>query len=587
MGPLSEVGSIYFAPGWSGLSEGMLLSRPVQILSTSRLEEIPHLLAEASRQASAGVTVAGYLAYEAGAAFEKTVPFRLPGVPLLWMGCYEEESTVRLPCTSSGEIEEARFSLPPAAYKRHVETIWSCIREGDVYQINFTAPLDFRYRGTAEDLFTDLLRRQVVPYAAYMNTGDRQILSLSPELFFERSGERILTRPMKGTVRRGDSAAEDRRLQAWLSEDEKSRAENLMIVDLLRNDLSRVCRAGSVRVPSLFTTERYETLIQMTSEVEGRLLPHVSTADIFHALFPCGSVTGAPKIRAMQLIHDLEPEPRGAYCGAIGFMRGDTAVFNVAIRTITLQGDHGRLGVGSGIVWDSDPAAEYEECLLKARFLTETRDFKLIETMRWEGGRIELLDLHLERLERSAGYFSFPFNRDELLGHIDESTSDLGEEGRRVRLTLAAFGEIEITVSPIQRLPEEWEVTVSDTAVDPSDVYRRHKTTRRALYEAEFEEAGKAGFDEVLFLNLRGELAEGSRTNIIVVIGDAWHTPPVSSGALPGVFREHLLRSKANLRERVLYIDDLADASEIYLCNAVVGLVRARVVSEPVHEEGR
>jgi para-aminobenzoate synthetase/4-amino-4-deoxychorismate lyase len=365
----------------------LLFERPERVLTARRRAEVPGVLAAVDEATAAGRFVAGFVGYEAGYAFEPAVfPERRAaaepeGPPLLlWLGVYDrpqglapamvEEALAEDASPEPPQVEDARFAITRAAYRDKIAEVKSAIRAGDVYQINFTAPMRFRAEGDPPALYRRMRRRQPVPYGAFLNIGDgRRVLSCSPELFFRRDGRRIWTRPMKGTVRRGDTPPEDERLRRALAADDKSRAENLMIVDLLRNDLSVCCEAGSVRVPELFAVEPYDTVSQMTSTVEGQLRPDAGYADLFRALFPCGSVTGAPKLRAMRHIRRLEDGPRGVYCGAVGFAGPEEAVFNVAIRTVELKGAQGRMGIGSGVVWDSDADDEYEECLLKAQFL--------------------------------------------------------------------------------------------------------------------------------------------------------------------------------------------------------------------------
>lgn len=339
--------------------------------------EVPRVLTMVDQALDAGWYVAGGMTYEAGAPFVDAPSHSLE-TPVAWFGVYETFASL-----SAGQIHDAlqhvdrtatvsqrQFAASRADYRTAIGRIHDLIRAGEVYQINYTAPLRFRWSGDPVALYRHGRRRQRVPYGALWNRGTDWILSWSPELFFHIDGRRIVTRPMKGTIRRGKTPTEDAALRQQLAADPKNRAENLMIVDLLRNDLSRCCETGSVRVPHLFATEAYETVTQMTSTVEGTLAANTSLSDVFAALFPCGSITGAPKRRAMQHIHTLEPTPRGVYCGTIGWAGPERATFNVAIRTARLMADgRGTMGVGSGIVWDSTADAEYDECQLKGQFL--------------------------------------------------------------------------------------------------------------------------------------------------------------------------------------------------------------------------
>ena len=591
---MPATGSVIFQATTAEEADGYHFHDPIRIERAPQIDDVPRVLEAVEEASRGGCFAAGYVAYEAGAAFEASVPRRALDVPYAWFGIYDSATRIsraegaRLLSRDTAPITHLRFSVPRPRYVGRVGDIRELIRAGDVYQINYTGQLRFDLEGPAEALFRTLVERQPVPYAAYLDFGDAQIVSCSPELFFRRSGRRIVTRPMKGTAVKGRTAAEDDEISARLSADAKNRAENLMIVDLLRNDLSRCCVPGSVRATRLFETERYETLIQMISEIEGDLRADVGVVDIFKATFPCGSVTGAPKIRAMQRIDELEDEPRGVYCGAIGLVEpGGDAVFNVAIRTAVIQHGTGRLGIGSGVVWDSEADAEFEECLLKARFLVgeavpEREPFYLIETMRSEDGDVALLDLHLDRLTRSARYFGIEADRDAASAKIEGAAAHLRGTAR-VRAVLHTDGRCEVEAMPCDPQPAEWRVAISDTRVDAADPLRRHKTSRRALYNEKLAAAREEGYDEVLFLNQHYEVVEGSRSNVIVRCGSRWLTPPVESGALPGVFRRHLLGSMPGLSEEVLYINDILDADTVYFCNAVVGLVEAHVARRPDH----
>jgi len=566
----------------------LLFSAPSRVLRADSPGEVPALLRELDRAVADGTYVAGYLGYEAGYALDRIVTAPTVAGPLGWFGVYDAPQMLATDAVDrllaeadlgAYAVTQGRFDIDRAAYLDRIAAIKAYIRDGDVYQVNFTGAYRFDFTGASTALYRDLRRKQRVSYGAFLNTGEAHLLCLSPELFFRRDGDRLVTRPMKGTVRRGRTHAEDEQLRAWLAQDAKSRAENLMIVDLLRNDLSICCRPGTVRVPALFTTEKYETLFQMTSTVEGRLQEGLGYEAIFRALFPCGSVTGAPKIRAMQVIHALEDGPRGVYCGAIGYIAPNReAVFNVAIRTILLQDGHGVMGIGSGVVWDSDAGAEYDECLLKAQFLTgaDRGDFELIETMRWEGA-IRLLDLHIGRLRGSAHYFGFPFEEARFREAVAGAAAGFSEEeAYKVRATLDRSGRLSVTTHRLAPAPVGmWCVVLAEERIDTEDLFFYHKTTRRDFYEAAFRRAQAQGYDEVLFLNERGEVAEGSRTNVFIRKGDTLYTPPAAAGLLGGVYRRHLLEVRPNTAERVLYPKDLLEADGLYLCNAVWGLQAA------------
>jgi para-aminobenzoate synthetase/4-amino-4-deoxychorismate lyase len=569
-----------------------VFTAPQRVHTASDADAVHALVETLQEETARGHHVAGYLSYEAGYPFvDLDVPDSAEQ-PLAWFGVYDAPRRLAPADVEAGlktldatpTVQNMRLGVSEAEYTDAIRAVRRHIGKGNVYQINYTAPLRVRVEGDPRGLYRRLRARQRVPYAAYLNTGSRQILSCSPELFFQREGDRISTKPMKGTIRRGRTLEEDRTLQEDLASDPKNRAENLMIVDLLRNDLSVCCRPGSVTVPSLYETEPYQTVTQMTSTVEGCLQADAGLADVLRALFPCGSVTGAPKRRAMRIIRELETTPRGVYCGAIG-MAGpsDTAVFNVAIRTVVLDGEEGTMGVGSGIVWDSDPGGEYEECALKGAFLTKPRsvqprsaepddDLRLIETMRYDGLCIPLFDRHVERLARSAEYFSFPFDEERFRRRVHRAVHGRGDDVLKVRATLGRWGRITVTASPVEEATDEpWRLTLADERVDRTDPLFYHKTTRRGVYQRALETARAAGYDEAILLNRDDEVTEGTYTNLFVRRGEVLYTPPVDSGLLAGVYRDYVLDTRPEAKERTLTLEGLRQADALYCCNALRG----------------
>jgi para-aminobenzoate synthetase / 4-amino-4-deoxychorismate lyase len=602
-----------------------LFTAPLHVYTAHRPEELTALFGAVESALAAGLHAAGFFSYECGGCFEPRAAAHAAGCePLAWFGIYDrcypfDHSTGKFPQgepprlaafrrppdqapdlpsgLSSGQLApsvrlDAAFALAEDEYARRIDQIHEWIRTGDVYQLNFTAPWSLRLEGGAAALYAQLRTRQPAPYGAFLHwQPDRRILSFSPELFFRvdtaRYARCITTRPMKGTAPRGRTTGEDRAQAEWLRNDPKNRSENVMIVDLLRNDLGRLARFGSVRATDLFAVERYPTLWQMTSTVSAELREDIGYEAIFRALFPCGSVTGAPKVRAMQLIDALEGQPRGVYTGAIGCFSPRQAVFNVAIRTLQLDGPRGTMGAGGGIVIDSTPAEEYRECLLKARFLTGAADrppsgFSLIETMLWNGV-FPLLDLHLDRLTDSAGYFDFTCDREQVRCALMEYARAFAESAaRKVRLVLDRDGNLAITAELLPakaagERPDMGRVRIAPEHTDSADPMLFHKTTHRPLYATAFQQAVRDGLDDALFFNQRGELTEGAISNVFVEKNGRLLTPPIECGLLAGVYRRHLLATRSECGECVLGEDDLRSADAIYLANALRGLRRVRI----------
>ncbi len=571
-----------------------LFSAPRRVLACRALQDVPAFLAQLEAARKDGAHLAGFFAYEFGFAFEPKLAasHQDTGELLAWFGVYDAPQELALAevfallARASGgadagvsgftyDMDRARYAEAFAAVQHHLAV-------GDIYQANLTMRARFAHHGPVEAQFARLLRRQPVPYAAFIKLEDRAILSLSPELFLERKGEALRTRPMKGTAPRGRDTAEDAAIAGSLASDPKQRAENVMIADLMRNDLSRVTEAGSVAVHDVFAVERYRSLHQMVTGVSGRLLPGMELPAIIEGLFPCGSITGAPKLSAMQIIRAQETGPRGVYTGSIGTIvpSGDFS-FNVAIRTLVLKEDGtGEAGIGSGVVFDSGAAPEYDECLLKLRFLTAPDEsFELIETLGWtpEEGYL-LLARHLARLTDSACYFGFACDPAGIEAQL--AALARGFTGpQRVRLLLAADGAVTLTHADfVPTAPEEvWPVTLASTRTSAEDRFFFHKTTRRALYDDSLKAAMAAGFKEILFENEDGFLTEGSFTNLFIARNGRLLTPALKHGVLPGTLRAALL-DKRLAAEADLTRADLFSGAPVYVGNSLRGLVRVNLV---------
>jgi para-aminobenzoate synthetase / 4-amino-4-deoxychorismate lyase len=548
-------------------------------------EEVVPALELLEQRLAGGLHAAGFLSYEAASALNWDLSTCAPGgLPLLWFGLFEERQSGTVPQVSEPYRTSAWHpSLSEEHYSAAVASIRELIEAGDCYQVNFTMRQRFAFSGSPRAYFSELCRSQPTPYSCYLETGSYRILSASPELFFSLSDGILTTRPMKGTARRGRWFEEDEAEKLSLRSSPKELAENLMIVDLLRNDMGMVSRIGSVQADSLFDVESHASVHQMTSTITSRIKQGVGPLQLLRALFPCGSITGAPKRRSMEIIAELEREPRGIYTGALGyFSPGGDAQFSVAIRTVLLDLATGRgeLGIGSGITHDSAAASEYAECLAKGRFAREQgRDFHLIESLLFDGGYF-LLERHLERLGRSAAYFGFPFDpaaaREVLQGTAAGCTDKV-----KVRLLLFRDGRLSCEALPLETPQQEASAGFAGVTVDSADPFLYHKTSWRGTYTEEL--ARHPELTEVIFLNERGEVTEGANSNIVALLDGELVTPPLASGLLPGIFRGELLAS-GSIRERVLSRGQLEGAEEVYLVNSVRKWRRVRLVVESSDE---
>lgn len=513
------------------------------------------------------------MSYEAAGGLNPALSTARPGAfPLAWGAVFDRPVIPRpFPCRNF-QHSPWRPSLSQKRYSQSVRRIQSWIARGDTYQVNYTFPLRARWKGDPWAWYRELATAQGAPYSAYVDVGRWKILSLSPELFFERNGDRLAVRPMKGSAPRGRWEAEDRAFARGLRQSQKERAENVMIVDLLRNDLGKIARTGSVRTTSLCQTEPYPTLWQMTSEIKARLRPGVGLGGLMEALFPSGSVTGAPKRRTMEIIRDLESGPRGLYTGTIGLLRPEGRwTFSVGIRTLTLDEKTGdaRCPVGSGITASSRSADEYRECLLKSDFL-KTPSFELVESFRWEKGKGSLMKPHWNRLRRSADRWGFVWNETLLRSALEKETSRHPTGCWKIRLLLSREGRVRFEAEPISSSMKKWRVALATTPIDERDIFLYHKTTRRDVYDR--HRHAHPEMDDVLLWNRRGEITESTLANVVVEIKGKKYTPPVSSGLLGGVFREDLLR-RGQVRERVLRREDLHRADHVFLVNSVRGWI--------------
>jgi para-aminobenzoate synthetase / 4-amino-4-deoxychorismate lyase len=579
----------------TGASPSFRLVDAVGVLEATRAGEVDAVLEAAEAAAGRGLWVAGFVAYEAAPGLDADLVVRdrdpedpFAGLPLAWFAMFERSEETTLPIPRDEGVPAAPEgtwvpTTPRERYEGSVARIRELIAAGETYQVNHTMRMRSRVEGDPRGLYRDLCYAQRAAYAAYLDLGRYRILSASPELFFELRDGAIVTRPMKGTAPRGRWPEEDRAVADRLLSSAKDRAENAMIVDLLRNDLGRISRPGSVTWGDVFRAERYETVWQLTTTVTSELEAGVDLASLFRGLFPSGSVTGAPKVRTMQLIRELEDSPRGVYCGAIGYLAPagsghPDARFNVAIRTVTLDTASGtaEYGAGGGITWDSNAGDEYEEAVAKARVLTARRPaFELLETMRHdpiEG--IRHLDRHLDRLLASAEHFGFRFDEREVSEAVEKAIAAAPAAPSRVRLALDRSGTVRVACTPLPPEPEVIRVSIDDVPQDPRDVFLFHKTSRRQRYEDARRRHPDA--DDVLLINDRGEVTESTISNLAARIYGRWITPPIEAGLLPGIGRAVALDS-GELTERTLTIEEVRSATDVALISDSRGWRRAEL----------
>jgi para-aminobenzoate synthetase/4-amino-4-deoxychorismate lyase len=565
---------------------------PRTVLVAHQLAEVRPVLDAVQAAALEGNWCVGYVRYEAAPAFDAALAAQPPDGPLAWFAVYDEA----LPWPEDPHADAAAQvqwvqTCPRPAFDAAMNHIQRAIAAGELYQVNLTAPLEGAWLGTppegaAQALFCALQHAQPGGYAAYIdtgNTGEGQVLSVSPELFFDWQGGQILARPMKGTAARGATPQDDAAQAEALRASPKERAENVMIVDLLRNDLSRIAQPFSVQVPRLFHTEALPTVWQMTSDVQARTRPGTTLADVFAALFPCGSVTGAPKVRAMQMIRTLEPQPRGVYCGAIGVVRpgeqgeGIRATFNVPIRTVTVQAGLLRCGIGSGITSGAAPDAEWQEWRDKRKFLEQaSMPFDLLETLALESGQLRHAAEHLQRLAAAAAHFGAPWDAAQVQHCLHELAQARPQGLWRVRLLLNAQGQARAQAFAMEPSPALVRLQLADRPLmEAHGEFVRFKTTRRAHYDA-FMPTEPGVFDTVLW-NAEGEITECTRGNVAMRVDGRWVTPPLACGLLPGVGRALALQ-EGKLTEAVVRVQDLPRVQGWAFLNSLRGWMAAGMV---------
>lgn len=560
-------------------------SNPITILEALRVNEVVPLLESMEEGLAEGLYAAGFIAYEASPAFNCALKAKPAGdFPLAWFGLYKNFNKINAaPPPFYAENDHNDYlswsaSTSRDEYNRAIACIKDYIAQGDTYQVNYTYRLNSLFSGDPYKLFVRLAKAQKAPYAAYVNTGRFVLCSASPELFFYTNGEHIESRPMKGTAPRGLTLQEDNDQAEWLRHSKKNQAENIMIVDMVRNDIGRIAVTGSVRVPDLLAVEKYPTVWQMVSTVTGQT--QAGLIEILRALFPAASITGAPKASTMKIIEELETSPRKVYTGCIGFASPKKlAQFNVAIRTAIIDCDQDSVeyGVGGGITWDSVDKSEYEECLTKAKILSVSLpEFSLLETLRWTPIHgYFLLDLHMRRLWDSAKYFDFSVDIRDVRAYLDKLVTCFGSKDHKVRLLVDENGSIRTEANPLlEESKQTLKVCLAKEPVDSGDPFLYHKTTNRKVYEQ--ANVLCPGYDDVILWNERGEVTESCIANLVVELDGNLYTPPVSCGLLPGTYRSWLL-SQGKVRERIILLEQLDECTRLFLVNSVRGQKAARL----------
>ncbi len=551
-------------------------TNPVKIIETDNIAEVLVKFQEVEESVKKDLLYAvGFISYEAASGFDSAlITKNLSSLPLIWFGLFNDYERIDLPAVQSSDkyFSDWKASVSKDEYNDAISKIKEHIRNGDTYQVNYTFRQFADYKGDAWKFFLELSLTQQGDYSAFIDTDKFTVCSASPELFFTYDKGRLTASPMKGTASRGMTLSEDIKQSEWLYDSEKNRAENLMILDMIRNDFGRVAVPGSVKVDKIFNTEKYPTVWQMTSTATAET--DATITDIMKALFPCASITGAPKAYTMKIISELETSPRGIYTGSIGFISPENrAQFNVAIRTVVIdkQTKKAEYGVGGGIVWDSGDKDEYEECNVKTKVLKERQtEFSLLESILWTpGDGYFLLDYHLKRLSESAEYFDFKCNLKEVNKFLNEKIENYSQEPKKIRLLVDRNGKLScqaVSILGNKKSEPVIKAVLADKPISITDPFLYHKTTNRKIYDVFMKIFPE--FDNVILWNSSREVTEFCTANIVVKLGGKLYTPPQKCGLLKGTFRQYLLDCK-KIEERVITIDDLKTADEIFLINSI------------------
>jgi len=552
-----------------------IFHNPAEHLECNSPSEFRFKLEQVDQILKQGYWLAGFINYEAGELLVDGYSSSLEeGTPLFSFGIYEKpirfENLEENHSPKEFRVSKISTNINQEEYIQRLEKIKEWISAGEIYQVNFTMELNFLLEGSYLDFYLALRKQQNTSYSGFYHSKNNSILSLSPELFFKKVDKLIFSRPMKGTF-----------VNVLSKKDaDKNHAENFMIVDLLRNDLGKVCKLGSVEVKDKLKQETYQTLSQLTTKIEGIAKEYLQPSEILHALFPSGSVTGAPKKAAMEKIYSLENRKRGVYTGALGFFSPQRdGVFNVAIRTIELKNNQAKMGIGSGIVWDSVPEKEWEECLQKSLFLFKAVGFKVFETILSKNKKFYFLKAHLERLQKTCAFFQIPLIQANLERKIKEVEKKLFTEKMKWKLEVDLKGNITLEGNKLEENFKTGKISFSTIKMDSREIFRLYKTTHRHIYEEEYLKARTSNYLDVLFLNEKEEVTEGCITNVFIKVGNKYFTSSLSSGVLPGIMRNYLLKKFPKyFQEKVLYKEDLLQAEKIFICNSVRGIMRVELV---------
>ncbi len=567
-----------------------LFTKPTEILTIYGVNDYEPMLKRVDKNISKKLFGYAVMNYELGYLFEKRLDqFLTDDKPLAHFIFFDQKkckqfdsSSVKFSFDSDYEISNFRLNTSKNEYIRSIRKIKKYILEGETYQINYTVKGKFNFKGNVEAFFSNLIFNQSAKYIALINLGDEIIFSVSPELFFQTDLKTIITKPMKGTISRGINYQDDMMKKYELENSIKNQAENVMIVDLLRNDLGRICKFNSVETFKLFDIEKYESLFQMVSTIKGKLSKSIRFSDIIKNIFPCGSVTGAPKIRTMEIIREIEKEEREIYTGAIGLFLNKEIIFNVAIRTIQLDSDFhkGKIGLGSGIVWDSKPDIEYNEVLLKSNFLTKPEPyFEIFETARVQKDNVTFLKEHLSRMKQAAEFFLFPFYEDKIISKISAELKKIDKtKTYRLKIFLSKSGKINIEIEEFKQKAIPVNIILSSNRINSRKKFQYFKTTNRKLYNEEYRHFKSKGFFDVIYLNENDDVAEGSITNIFIKKGEVILTPSLQCGILPGIYRRYYLRTHPEIKEKRISLDDLLTADEVILTNSLRGAVKVNSI---------